>query len=322
MKRMSVVFLLLVSSAVAQFDEGTNVRQVRVQIEFLDRACDGSTHVALMGRNGRVADAVANDQCVVEFANVPAGSYHLSVSGQGFADTNAGSIKASATGPSEFEVKLKRRGDLERTYGLPASSLVSARDLGIPARAHREFEKANDLCARQDFMKAIQKLSKAIAIYPDYVAAYNNLGVIYSHLGDAVRSEDALQKAISINDRFAPAYVNLGRMNIRAGDFAVAERTLTKAAMLDPSNAIAFALLAYLEFMTARPDEAIANSRKAHGLRGPHAVVHQVAARALEQKGQAEEAIAELELFLQEEPSGQRAEDVRKELAYLRAGPR
>jgi hypothetical protein len=50
MKRMSVVFLLLVGSAVAQFDEGTNVRQLRVQIEFLDRACDGSTHVALMGR--------------------------------------------------------------------------------------------------------------------------------------------------------------------------------------------------------------------------------------------------------------------------------
>lgn len=74
--------------------------------------------------------------------------------------------------------------------------------------------------------------------------------------------------------------------------------------------------------MAGRFDEAIANSRKAHGLRGPHAVVHQVAARALEEKGEPEQAITELELFLQEEPSEHRAEDARKELADLRARPR
>jgi Flp pilus assembly protein TadD len=321
MKRMSVVFLLLVGSLAAQFDSGT-VRQVRVQVDVVNGACDASTHVTLMSRSGPVAEGIANDRCVVEFSNVPAGNYHLSVSGQGFTDTNAGNISASSTGPSDFEVKVKRQGDLERTYGLPANGFVSVSDLGIPARAQKQFDKANELFARQDFTRAIERLNKALATYPAYAAAYNNLGVIYSYLGDAAHSHDALQKAISVNDHFAPAYVNLARMSIRAGDFPDAETMLTKASSFDPTNAMAFTLLAYSEFMSGSLDEAIANSRRAHRLQGSHAVVHQVAARALEQKSQVDEAIAELEQFLKEEPSGHRAADARKELADLRAKPR
>jgi tetratricopeptide (TPR) repeat protein len=319
MERMSFVLLLLLGSAAAQVDQGMTVPQVRVQIDFLDTVCEPSTHVTLMGGSGPVAEGTANDRCVVAFANVPAGRYHLSVSGQGFTDTNVGIINASSAGPSDFEIRVKHRSDLDNTNNLPVSSFVSAADLGIPARAHKEFQKANELFARQNFTKAIQELDKAIAIYPAYAVAYNNLGVIYSRLGDSARSRNALEKAIGIDDHLAPAYVNLGRINIRAGDFPEAETMLTKASALDPTNAIIFTLLAYSELMTGRRDQAIANSRRAHASQGPHAVVHQVAARALKEKGQRDEAIAELELFLKEEPSGHRAEDARKELADLRA---
>jgi len=322
MERMSVVFFLLLGSAAAQPDDGIPVRQVRVQVDFVNRVCDPSTHVTLMGQSGPVADGATNDRCVVEFANVPAGSYSLNVSGQGFIDTNAGSIHASTTGPSDFEVRVKRRSDPNGAYGLPVSSFVSVTDLEIPARARKELVKASELFARQDFTATVQKLNKAIAMYPAYAGAYNNLGVTYSRLGDDARSQDALQKAISINDHFAPAYVNLARLEIRAGNFPGAETMLAKAASFDPTNAMAFTLLAYSEFMAGHFEDAIENSRKAHGLHAPHAVVHQVAARALKEKGQAEDAVAELELFLKEEPSGHRADDVRKELADLRARPR
>lgn len=322
MERMSVVFFLLLGSAAAQPDDGIPVPQVRVQVNFVNRVCDPSTHVTLMGESGPVADGAANDRCVVEFANVPAGSYSLNVSGQNFIDTNAGSIHALTTGPSDFEVRVKRRSDPNGAYGLPVSSFVSVTDLEIPARARKELVKAGMLFARRDFTATVQKLNKAIAMYPAYAGAYNNLGVTYSRLGDDARSQDALQKAISINDHFAPAYVNLARLEIRAGDFPGAETMLAKAASFDPTNAMAFTLLAYSEFMAGHFDDAIVNSHKAHDLRAPHAVVHQVAARALKEKGRAEDAVAELELFLKEEPSGRRADDVRKELADLRARPR
>jgi hypothetical protein len=73
--------------------------------------------------------------------------------------------------------------------------------------------------------------------------------------------------------------------------------------------------------MNRHLDQAIATSRKAHTLPGVHAFVHQVAARAYEQKRDAANAITELEQFLKEEPEGARAEIARKELAEVRAIP-
>jgi hypothetical protein len=66
-------------------------------------------------------------------------------------------------------------------------------------------------------------------------------------------------------------------------------------------------------------DDAILTSRKAHALTSPHAYAHEVAAHAFEQKRDGADAIAELDLFLKEEPTGQRADAARKELAALQA---
>jgi tetratricopeptide (TPR) repeat protein len=145
--------------------------------------------------------------------------------------------------------------------------------------------------------------------------------VIYARLGDRDREREALQKALSINDHFAPAYVNLGRMNIATGDFPNAESALTKAASYDPRDAMTLVLLAYSELMDKHFDQVIAASRKAHAMQDTHAFVHQLAARAFEQKHDAADAITELQQFLKEEPDGERAALARKELAKVRAIP-
>ena len=218
-------------------------------------------------------------------------------------------------------MKVRRVDQAGTAGGGAANSFVSATDLGIPAKAQKEFDKSNQLIDRQDFIKAIQRLNTAIAIYSAYAGAYNNLGVIYARLGDRARERESLQKAIGINDHFAPAYVNLGRMNIATGDFPSAESALNKASSLDPTDAMTLVLLAYSEFMDRNFDGVIAASRKAHTLSAPHAFAHQVAARAYAQKHDATGAITELEQFLKEEPEGERAAIAHKELAALRAIP-
>jgi tetratricopeptide (TPR) repeat protein len=317
--RLFVVLLLLASSAEAQLDAGSTLRHLRVRVAFVNGVCDVGTRVRLIGRSGTVAESATNDQCEAEFANVPIGTYHVNVSGQNFANTD--DIVSLSSGSTELEIKVKRTSDPDRTAGVPASAFVSAADLGIPAGAQKEFDKANELIGRQDLAKAIQRLNRAIAIYPAYAGAYNNLAVIYSRLGDRTREREVLQKAISVNDHFAPAYVNVGRMNIGAGDFPSAESALDKASSFDPTDAMTLVLLTYTEFMNRHLDQAIATSRKAHTLPGVHAFVHQVAARAYEQKRDAANAITELEQFLKEEPEGPRAEIARKELAEVRAIP-
>jgi tetratricopeptide (TPR) repeat protein len=317
--RVYVVFLLLVGSVAAQLDTGSVLGRVRVRVDFVNGVCDLSTHVTLMGRSGPVAEGVANEQCEVEFVNIPAGTYHLNVSGRNLADTD--NVITPSAGSTDFEVKIRRANDADRAGGAPGGPSVSAVELAIPLRAQKEFDRANELIGKQEFSKAIQSLNRAIAIYPAYAGAYNNLGVIYARLGDRAQEREALQKALSINDHFAPAYVNVGRLNIAAGDFSGAETALNRAAAFDPTDAMTLVLLTYTEFMSRHIDQAIATSRKAHTLPGSHAFAHQVAARAFEQKRDGANAIAELEQFLKEEPEGSRADVARKELAALQAIP-
>lgn len=311
--RVWIVLLAFAGSAVAQFDGGTVLRHVRVRVDFVNGVCDASTRVSLAGISGPVAEGAPNNECEVDFANVPVGTYHLNVSGQNFTESD---IITASTIETDFEVKVKR-ADSARGAG----AMVSAADLGVPPRAQKEFDKANKLIDDKELSKAIKALERAIAIYPTYANAYNNLGVIYARIGDRDHERAALEKAISINDHFAPAYVNVGRMKIATNDFAGAESALLKATACDPLDAMSFVLLGYAEFMNHHVDQAIAASHKAHTLDGPHAFVHEVAARAYAQKHDAKNAIAELELFLQEEPTGERAEGARKELAALQAIP-
>ena len=314
--------LLLVSSSIAQFSPGEMVRRVRVQVDFASGVCDAGARVALIGRVGAVAESATNDQCQVDFLGVPEGTYHLSVSGGNVTNADAGVVTVTAAGSTDFEVKVKNErlhdaSGNDASGMAPALSIVSATDLAVPSAARREFDKANDLIAHKDFKQAIEKLNNAIAAYPAYAAAYNNLGVVYARMGERAHEAEALQKAIGINSHFAPAFVNLGRMNISAGNFADAETDLNKASAFDPTDAMTLVLLAYSEFMDQHFDEAVASSQKAHTLGGTHAYAHQIAARVFEHKRDAVNAIAELELFLKEEDTGPRAESARKELAHL-----
>lgn len=319
MSRLCVVFFLIVTSALAQFGAGNTVRRVRVRVAFSTGICDLSTHVALTGHNGLLVENTANDQCEAEFLNIPEGAYHVSVSGGHLSNADAGILNMTSAGPYDFVVPVKPADTLDRNYAIPGNAFVSASGLGVPGRARKEFDRANALIGKQDFPQAAQRLNKAIAIYPNYAVAYNNLGVIYAHLGDQVRERESLQKAITLNDHLALAYVNLGRMDIAANDYVSAERVLEKASSLDPADPMALILLSYSEYIDRHYDEAIATMRKAHALGKPHAFTHRVAARAFEQKRQGAKAIEQLNLFLGEEPPGPRADAAQKELEVVKA---
>lgn len=317
MKRVWAVLFVLVTSAMAQFDVGMRMRQVRVSVALESGGCPQNIQVTLTSLDGPVARAMANEQCMADFIDLSGGTYRVSVSGQTIAETDVGTIEVSSSGSGEFEVTLRSANGNKGKNDGSESSFVSVSDMRVPAQARKEFDKAGELMEKRDFDKAQQKLNKAISIYPNYAAAYNNLGVIYARLGDRSREREVLQKAITINDRYAPAYLNLGRLNIATGDFSAAEDAFNKASSCNPGDAIALVLLTYAEFMNHHFDQAIATSRRAHLTQASHAFAHQVAAHAYEQKHDAVNAVTELQQFLKEEPTGPRTENARKELATL-----
>jgi Tfp pilus assembly protein PilF len=195
---------------------------------------------------------------------------------------------------------------------------VAAVDLNVPDSARKEFDKANEDMARQDWTSALQRLSRAISTYPQYAQAYNNLAAVYGHLNEPAHEREALERAIELNDHLVPALVNLAKLCFQDKNATRAEILLENASRAEPNNAAAMTLLAQAQLLNKHFDAAIATAHIVHTF--PHqnfAVVHYIAARAFERENRLQGALSELQIFLTEEPAGARADHVREEIAQI-----
>ncbi len=313
-----LVLLLLVSWAAAQGN-------LKVQVTLGDgQPCKIGVHVQLLSSGSAlaVAETYTNENGMAELYRLERGNYHLVVSGEGLetADSGVFEIDSHKLGQS-IEVTVRRLQDSDdTTHTLSGSNMVAVAALNIPDGALKEFNKATDLMNRQEWKKAVERLNRAVGIYPQYAAAWNNLGAAYARLADRPREQEALEKAVNLDDHLAPAFVNLAKLSIADRNMARAETLLDKASGTDPANIQTLVLLANVELLNQHLDQAIATSRKVHSLTGaPHALVHYIAARACEHENRIADAIAEFETFLKEEPAGERANAVRKELSSLQS---
>jgi hypothetical protein len=322
MMRRVVVLLtsLLIPCMYAQSGSGSGDRTGSIRVHVTPGApCNIRATVSLVSTSGaHIAEDLTNSDCEVYFVNVAPGSYHVTVSGAGIENSDSGRFDLDSRRRQDLDVNITHTRGTEHGRTGPAGSLVAAVDLNIPEGARREFDKANQFVAKGNWQKAIERLNKAISIYPDYAEAYNNLGVVYGRLGDRTRNLEALQKAVSLNDHFAPAYLNLARMAIAGRDLVQAEALLDRAVAIEPTNSQMLVLLANTELLNHHYDQALANCRQAHSVaQGPHAVAHYVAARVFEHENRPADAVAELQIFLSEEQPGPRADIARKEVNAL-----
>ena len=313
------VLLLLLSAASAQMSMGSAMGAiVRVRVSFADGdPCDLATRVALVGSAGfTLAESSLSNQCEAEFFDVPAGDYRVQVSGANVTTTGQTRFTISPGMSQSLEVEAKHTDRSAEMRVRAASPFVSVKELGVPSAAEKEFEKANHLISKQDWAKAIERLQKAVSIYPQYASAYNNLGAVYTKMGEMAQARGSLKKAIAINDRFAVAYVNLARVSFSEKDFPAVEGFVEKALSLAVPDGGELTMLAFAQLGDGHLDQTIATSGQAHRLQlAHHAFVHLLAARADELLGKSDEYMAELHQFLSEEPSGPRADQVKGILA-------
>lgn len=316
MTRASITILLFAATTSVLFGASAT-STVRARLHFANGFCDPFAHVELVGTKGPVAEGTPDENCEVVFGNVRPGKYELKASGHNFSDTD--SVITSSPWTEQFPL-IVAASKPQRELETAANSSIAASDLGIPAKAQKQFVKANELASQQEFGRAIENLRHAIAIYPAFAGAYNSLGLIYARLGERERGREAFQRAVSINDHFAGAFLNLGSADIAAGNFTDAEAASRKASALNPADPRPLSLLAYSQLKKGDLESAIATSHRAHGMEGNHAFVHRVAARAFELQRNTASAISELETFLREEPTRINASEVRDELEMLRHG--
>jgi tetratricopeptide (TPR) repeat protein len=321
---VSVPFLLC--SVQAQFRSGmgsgnSDVGNVHVHVVFPnDRSAGPYLLVRLLGSGDTaIATTYTNDSGEADFGGIRVGDYRVEVSGDGIQSTTSDTFEVDNRKMSQAQYIVVRQ--LEDTGPKPVSAhsgMVSAADLKVSPKARKELDKANEAMALQEYKKAKEHLDKALALNPDYATAYNNLGVLYAKMNDLPNEEQALKKSISLDDHFAPALLNYGKLCLRQKDFPQAETLLQKEVALDPDNPESLLLLADAQYMNHHFAAAIVTADSAHSSVHDHpSFVHYIAARAYQQENRQQEALAEFQMFLKEEPKGPRADHVRGDVTKI-----
>jgi len=253
------------------------------------------------------------------------GGYRVRASG---ADIEEGVSDPITVNPGDrmtvayVRVRQKQGAEAAVTAGTKTKTAAStsANELRVPADAKRAFMKGMDALYRHDYPKAAEAFEKAVATYPQYDMAYDNLGVTYVMLAQPDKARAAFERAVQLNDKNADADRNYARLLLGNKENARAMELLNKALSVEPLNPSTLTLLSIAQFRTGDVDAALQNALKVHQLSNePHAAAHFVAGRAYEIKQEYQKATAEYETYLRESPDGPDAPQVRGALARVTA---
>ncbi len=321
-----VSFLLVTVPLRAQMDSTQCTLRIDVVNTDGSRAT-GQLRVELTEgfNNIPIAVTITSDSGTAEFDGLHAGEYRVRVTGATIQPAESGTIEIE--GGKAFEsqmvaVKPAPKNDANAGNG-SGGATVDVADLSAPKNATDEYNRASQEIAKGHCDRAVKNLTHAIALYPKFCSAYNNLAVCYYRLGKKDLEREALEKAVSTNDSCIPPMVSLAKLDLEDQNTPAAAPLLTKALAAEPTNMEALVLQARLDLMENRFDKAIAEALRIDTM--PHkgyAIVHYIAASAYEQQGHFDEAIQQLQAFLKEEPSGPGAELVRKEMESIQKSKR
>lgn len=123
-------------------------------------------------------------------------------------------------------------------------AVLNVLDINVPADARTSYEQAIDALNRNEADVAINHLKKAVTLYPKYVRALNDLGVIYLQKGQLSDAIASFRQAIKINESFVYPRLNLGIALSRMGKHGEAADVLGR---LYQETALPLARLPYAE---------------------------------------------------------------------------
>ncbi len=335
MSRYKFFAVVLVMLALAPLCVAQTGRQVDRQQQGRESDA-GSIHVFVVLPNGAPLNQAAkltlqtprgsefvtytNFQGQYEYKRVPVGNYDLVAEDESqkfeIATQRVQVMKDLPTVVT-FTLKEKSAG----TAATPGHASVSVGELdkNVPKEARKEFERGSKAAAAGQTDVAITHLQKAVALYPAFMMAHNDLGAQLLEAGRLAEAATELRAAAKLDPTAYNPRLNLGIVLIRQKQFTAAAQVLDEAIALDPQAPAArlYAGMAYLTLKDfERAEKELRLAYESGGTEYAQALFH--LGQLYLSRGNRALALQHFEAYLREMPNAPNAEQVKKLIGTLR----
>ncbi len=290
------------------------------------RNVDKRLKVKLVGIRGDDFFTMADDTGAFSFRRVAAGSYVVNVDGGSEYEpvneqvevVDASTARGAALG-STFNLQIQLRPKANPSAGTKAG-VINAALAGVPKPAAVLYENALESLRAGDAQKAVDQLQRAVALYPQFSLALNELGVIYQELGQIDKAVEALRAAVIAAPEVFEIRLNLGLVLLKSKQFSDAEAELRQAIKLKDSSTFAHLQRGKVLIQLRQYTEAEKELQRVIQIGGSDvAVGYRFLGALYNERGEDQLAIEALEKYLSLEPKAKDATAVRDIIKQLRA---
>lgn len=241
------------------------------------------------------------------FNNLPEGTYTVEVlADRKLYEPVSENVRLIRSSRVNLMIYLKEKSKTPSSTGNVVSAAET--DQQVPAPAKQEYAQATRLVNEGKIKEAIERMKKALAIYPNYLAARNDLGVQYLKLSRFDEATEQFEAAIEINPKAFNPRLNLGIVLIKLKRYNDAKEHLALAVAIDSSTPASHLYLGIAGVETDDLEVAERELATAVSQGGrEYSVAHYHLARVSMKRGVRDEAIRELKSFLETAPTGEEA---------------
>jgi len=200
--------------------------------------------------------------------------------------------------------------------------LISPTSIEAPKDAKKEFDKAQELIRKNKQADAVLSYQKAVKIYPNYAAAWFELGRLMGSAQKMDEARQAFNAAVKADPKYLSPYLQLSALAYNSQDWPTLAEASDKLLALDSFDyPQGYYYSAVADYFTGKYKEAEQRGRESLKADTDHHFpqTHQLLASILVKLNQPAAAVTELEAYLKAEPRAEDTVTVQGQIAQLKA---
>lgn len=218
-----------------------------------------------------------------------------------------------------FDLKEKKDFALSRL-----NKVVSEAELrqSIPAAAKKQYDLGLKSVSKGNFQQAANYFQEALRIYPEYLAARNDLGAQYLKLKQLDDAQKNFELVLASDPKNYNAKFNMGLVQVERHNYTEAIALLNQAVAIDSSRPLARLWIGIAKLELGDLDVAETELTRALIMGGEECVAaHYHLARIYKNRGDLTGAARSVQIYIQQAPHGEfikEAKDLAQQLGNHR----